>query len=153
MSVAYRPLGGLLRRVVPAGAVEGALRGGLWLADRWADQNRILVALGAERFGDLAAYPLWRLDREVDSVRSWAVAYGAGLGAMQGAAGLIATPIGVPGVINVALRTIRKIGLCYGYEALDEAEKIFIFHVLALAAARTRRRRRRLCSPCGKLKY
>lgn len=135
LSFAAKPVGAVLRRIVPQGAVEGALRGGLWLAEQWADRTRILIGAGVSSFAELAALPLSRLDREASSVRTWAVSYGAGLGAAQGAFGFIATPIGVPGVINVALRTIRKIGLCYGYEELDEAEKIFIFHVLALAGA------------------
>ena len=135
LSKVTQPAGWLLRRIVPPGAVEGALRGGLWLADRWADQHRILRDLGAKNFRDLAGFPLSRLDREADSVHNWAIAYGAGVGGVQGAAGLLAAPVGVPAVINVALRTIRKIGLCYGYQELDEAEKIFIFHVLALAGS------------------
>lgn len=130
-----QPAGWVLRRIVPPGAVEGALRGGLWLADQWADQHRILRDLGAGDYRALAGYSLSSLDREADGVHNWAIAYGAGLGVAQGAAGFIATPIGVPGVINVALRTIRKVGLCYGYQELDEAEKIFIFHVLALAGS------------------
>jgi hypothetical protein len=130
-----QPAGWVLRRIVPPGAVEGALRGGLWLADQWADQQRILRDLDAKEFRDLATHSLSRLDREADSVHNWAIAYGAGLGGAQGVVGLLAAPIGVPGVINVALRTIRKIGLCYGYQELDEAEKIFIFHVLALAGS------------------
>lgn len=121
----------------PPSATHGSFfDNALWLADQWADQNRILMALGVRSFRDLAECPLSNLDREADGVRTWAVGYGAVLGMAQGAAGLIAMPIGVPSVINVALlRTIRTIGLCYGYDELDEAEKIFIFHVLGLAGS------------------
>lgn len=129
------PIGWVFRKIIPAGAIEGALHGGMWLAELWADKDGVLRDLQAESFDDLADYDLDRLDRAADNVHNWAIAYGSGVGLANGAAGFIAIPLGVPGLINIAMRTVRKIGLCYGYDNLTEEEKLFIFNVMVLAGA------------------
>lgn len=129
------PIGWMFRKIIPAGAIEGALHGGMWLAEQWADKDGVLRDLHAESFEELAGYDLERLDRAADNVHNWAIAYGGGVGLANGTAGFIAIPLGVPALMNVAMRTIRKIGLCYGYDGLTEEEKLFIFNVMILAGA------------------
>lgn len=131
---AMTPIGWMFRKI-PRGAIEGALHGGMWLAEQWADKDGVLRDLQAESFDELAEYDLERLDRAADNVHNWAIAYGGGVGLANGAAGFIAIPLGVPGLINIAMRTVRKIGLCYGYHDLTEEEKLFIFNVMVLAGA------------------
>jgi EcsC protein family len=135
LAVLTHPAGWIFRKVVPPGAIQGALHGNMWLAERWADQSSVLRDTQAERFSDLANFDLSRLDRVANNVHDWAVAYGGGVGLANGVGGLFAAPLGIPGIINIATRTIRKIGLCYGYDDLSETEKVFIFQTLALAGA------------------
>jgi len=130
-----QPAGWAFRKIIPQGAIEGVLHANMWLAERWADQASVLRDAQAERFADLADYELSRLDKVADNVHDWAIAYGGSLGAANGAGGLFFAPLGIPGIINVALRTIRKIGLCYGYDELSEPEKLFIFQTLSLGGS------------------
>ena len=103
------PVGWTLQQVIPPGAIEGALHANLWLADQWADQNSILAELQAETFAELADHELSRLDGVADGVHDGGILYGGGVGAANGVGGLLFAPLGMPGIINVALRTIRKI--------------------------------------------
>jgi hypothetical protein len=135
VGVAMKPVGWVAQRIVPAGAIEGALRGNMWLAEKWADSRGVLRDLQAESFDEVAQLDLERLDRAADSVRNWATAYGGAVGGVNGGVGLLAAPVGIPAIINIALRTIHKIGLCYGYAHADETEKLFVFEVLRLAGA------------------
>jgi hypothetical protein len=135
VGVAMRPVGWVAQRIVPAGAIEGALRGNMWLAEKWADSRGVLRDLQVGSFDEVAQLDLERLDRAADSVRTWAAAYGGAVGVVNGGVGLLAAQVGIPAIINIALRTIHKIGLCYGYANTDETEKLFVFEVLRLAGA------------------
>jgi hypothetical protein len=57
---------------------------------------------------------LERLDVLADGVHNWAVGVAAAEGAATGALGLAGMVADIPVVITLALRTIHKIGLCYG---------------------------------------
>lgn len=123
------------RLIVPTGAIEGVLHANMWLADQWADQQSVLRNLRAGSFEELKHYDLEVLDRVASQVHNWAVAIGGGVGGAAGAGGILLAVPGVLAVINISLRTIRKVGLCYGYAALDDLEKRFIFSVLALGGS------------------
>ncbi|MDR7074179.1 hypothetical protein J2X07_003174 [Fictibacillus barbaricus] len=45
------------------------------------------------------------------------------------------TVVDIPTTITFALRTIHKIGLCYGYECKTEDEKSFVLGILAASGA------------------
>ena len=51
--------------------------------------------------------------------------------------GLLSLPVDIPALVTLALRTIRRVGACYGYEGDDEAEKMFVMSVLSAAGANT----------------
>jgi hypothetical protein len=127
-----RSAGSVMRRVIPTGAIEGALHANMWLAHQWVDEQSILRVVGANRFEDLKSYDLERLDRAAGGFHNWAIRYGGAAGGAAGAGGVVLAVPGIVAVINISLRTIRQIGLCYGYSATDDVEKQFMYKVLAL---------------------
>lgn len=120
-----RPVGLLTHRLIPAEAVELAIRG----AD-WAASSSIRRAAVQHDFSDLAA-----CEEAVADVRRWALGYAATGGGAAGAFGALGLAVDVPATIALALRTVRLTGLCYGFGGDGEAERVYILDVLSLAGA------------------
>jgi hypothetical protein len=134
-----RPAGSAVRKVIPTGAIESAIEGALhanmWLARHSIDERSVLRKLEAKDFKDLNYCDLEHLDRAAGKVHDWAIADAGVAGGAFGAGGIFASTVGIAAIINMSLRTIRKIGLCYGYANMDELEKAFIFTILGLGGA------------------
>jgi EcsC protein family len=78
---------------------------------------------------------LRELDALADSFHRWQVGYAVAEGAVAGAAGLPGIAIDVPSLITLTLRTVRGIGICYGFSSDSEAEREFVLAVIAAAGA------------------
>ena len=74
-------------------------------------------------------------DEAAKSARTWAIGVAGASGAGTGAAGIAGLAVDLPFSITLALRAVRRIGACYGYQDAREAE--FALRVLAAAAANT----------------
>ncbi len=48
---------------------------------------------------------------------------------------LIGLAVDIPAIITLALRTIHKIGLCYGFEAISERDDHFVLDILSASGA------------------
>ncbi len=125
-----------LRAVIPHSAVEATLHGNIVVARRWARERATLRSLGASSFTELVEIELLQVDRAVRKVQSRATWMGGGIGVMSGLFGIFALPIGMAATLNLALRTIHRVGLCYGYAAPTEAEHLFVYYTLSLAGYR-----------------
>ncbi|MEK6217370.1 MAG: EcsC family protein [Boseongicola sp.] len=68
-------------------------------------------------------------------VRRWALGYAVTGGGAAGAFGALGLALDVPATMTLALRTVRLIGLCYGFGADTEAERVYILDILQLAGA------------------
>jgi hypothetical protein len=123
--IALSPLTRAIARVMPPRAIEALLLASDWLAEQ---------TLRAANAPDYDA-PLEALDDEAGRIRNWAVAYASGEGAIAGAAGLVSLPLDIPATVALSLRTIRRIGRNYGYDAAGEEERRFVHGVLAIASA------------------
>lgn len=132
----FRALSGpfekLTHQLIPAEAVEAAIRG----AD-WAAAQSIRNAAIDHDFADLAA-----CEDAVGEVRRWALGYAVTGGGAAGAFGALGLIADVPATIALALRTTRLIGLCYGFGASTEAERVYILDILQLAGANSPEQRR-----------
>ena len=126
-----------VRRILPPDAVEATLHGNLWLARRWAREGRTLKDLGVADFAELRSAELLQSDRTVRRVQRRAVWLAAAIGFFSGIFGFLALPVGMAGALNLALRTIHRVGLCYGYPAASEGERLFVYYVLSLAGNRS----------------
>jgi hypothetical protein len=80
---------------------------------------------------------LARCDELVQRVQWQATGIAAGSGALTGLAGLAGMVADVPALLTLSLHTIHRIGICYGYDTLGEAERPYAVGVFALASANT----------------
>ncbi len=125
------PFEKLTEGLIPAEAIEAAIRG----AD-WAAASSIRKASISHDFSDLEA-----CEDAVAEVRRWALGYAVTGGGAAGAFGAFGLLADVPATVALALRTTRLVGLCYGFGADTEAERIHILDVLQLAGANSRDQR------------
>jgi hypothetical protein len=132
-----RPVVWGVRRILPPNAVEATLHGNLWLARRWSRERRILKDLGVADVAEMRDAELLQSDRIVRRVQRRAVWLAATIGFFSGIFGFLALPVGMAGALNLALRTIHRVGLCYGYPAASEGERLFVYYVLSLAGNRS----------------
>ncbi len=120
-----KPVGFLTNRLIPADVVEAAIRG----AD-WAASGSIRKAAIQHDFSDIEA-----CEEATAEVRRWALGYAVTGGGAAGAFGALGLALDIPATMTLALRTIRLVGLCYGFGGDREAERVFILDILQLAAA------------------
>jgi EcsC protein family len=132
-----RPVVYLFRRIIPHSTVERVLHSNLLLARRWARERTTLRTLGVSDLSELSTAELLHSDRAVRKVHSRAVWLAGTVGFVAGVFGIFALPLGMAAMLNIALRTIHRVGLCYGYPATNEAERLFIYYTLSLAGHRS----------------
>jgi len=130
------PIVYLFRRVIPHSTVESVLHGNLAFARRWAREGKTLRSLGVGHHSELTEAELLHSDRTVRRIHGRAVWLAAGVGFVSGIFGIFALPVGMAAILNIALRTIHRIGLSYGYPADGEAERLFVYYTLSLAGNR-----------------
>lgn len=133
--VVVQPAAWLVGRVVPEAAVRAAIDGASRLGRSLADTSDVLRDAGVLKISDLRDGELERCDRLADTVHNWAIGIAAAEGTAAGALGLLSAPVDIPAIITLALRTIHKIGLCYGYESRTEEDETFVRGILAASGA------------------
>lgn len=119
------PFEKLTHHLIPAEAIEAAIR----TAD-WAASQSIRDASIDHDFADLDD-----CEDAVSDVRRWALGYAVTGGGAAGAFGALGLIADVPATVALALRTSRLIGLCYGFGANTEAERVHILDIIQLAGA------------------
>lgn len=125
--------GKVVQTVVPVSALKAALHAVNGVAERLSSERALLQHAGVDSLAALRAQPLAACDALVRREARRAMGLGGVGGAafgVFGAAGLVAD---VPTLLTLALRTIHRIGLCYG-EDIDREMALGIF---ALASANT----------------
>jgi len=120
-----KPIGFLTNRLIPAEVIEAAIRGADWAASGLIRKTAI-----QHDFSDVEA-----CEEAVAEVRRWALGYAVTGGGAAGAFGALGLALDVPATITLALRTVRLTGLCYGFGADTEAERVYILDILQLAGA------------------
>jgi len=130
-AVALSPVARIVTSLVPAAAIEAALRASDWMATKTIPTTE--TQADAE---------LHQLDADARAIRKWAIAYAGSEGALAGAVGLFSLPVDLPAIITLSLRTIRRIGATYGYAATGEEERQFIYAVLSIASANSVQQKR-----------
>jgi len=129
------PLVWLTKKVIPEASIRGALDGSnsaaIWLTDS-KDILRDAKVLNVAAVGDLE---LQAQDALANEVHNWAIGIATAEGAATGATGLPGLLADMPVLVTLSLRTIHKIGLCYGYEATSTRDNQFVYGVLAASGA------------------
>ena len=129
------PIVWLIRKVVPQSAIKGVLDFANSSAEWLADTNDIKRDGRVQEISDLRTKDLKLSDKIADDVHNWAIGIAFAEGAAAGAGGILTAPIDIPAIITIALRTIHKIGLCYGYECQDKDDKDFVLAIMAASGA------------------
>jgi hypothetical protein len=76
-------------------------------------------------------------DQLANEIHNWAIGIASAEGVSSGMWGIYGLALDIPFIITFALRTIHKIGLCYGYRNKDEKGKCFVLALLSVAGANT----------------
>ncbi len=134
------PVGKLISVVVPEKVIESAINAANAAAQYLTDTADVLRDGNVESIEELRTKDLKLCDEMADSVHNWAVGIATAEGVAGGFVGLPGLAADIPFITTLALRTIHKIGVCYGYVAdvsNAEEEKAFVLGVLAAANAST----------------
>ena len=129
------PASRAVQTAVPPAVLRQALGAARHAASR-ADGNRALLArAGVDDAAAMRALPLAECDRLAGWVQRRALMLGGAGGAVFGVAGTAGMVLDVPSVLVLALRTIQRVGLCYGEARLQHAEDGVVLSVFAAASA------------------
>ena len=134
------PVGKLISVVVPEKVIESAINAANAAAQYLTDTADVLRDGNVESIEELRTKDLKLCDQMADSVHNWAVGIATAEGVAGGFVGLPGLVADIPFITTLALRTIHKIGVCYGYVSdanNEEEEKAFVLGVLATANAST----------------
>lgn len=134
------PLTWAAKQVVPEPTMEQALSAAFSAASAVSGSDDLLQeakALGftATAVADFRDAPLHVSDCLAASVAKWAKGLAGAEGAVTGMAGVLGLTADIPALIILAIRTIRKIGYCYGFDTARDEERPFVLHCLSAGAA------------------
>ena len=83
----------------------------------------------------LKKHDLEKSDELANEVHNWAIGLASIEGGATGAAGVFGIAFDIPSIIVIALRTIHKTGVCYGFEVRTKSDKNFVLAILAASGA------------------
>jgi hypothetical protein len=135
LGLALSPFTWLIRKIIPAAAIRSVLDFSSALAVWLTDTKDILRDSGLTSIAELKTHDLETSDALANEVHNWAIGVATTEGGVAGAVGLPGLALDIPAVIVLALRTIHKVGACYGYEVKSKSDKDFILAVLAESGA------------------
>ena len=137
LNTALKPVTMLVQAVIPSKAIKGALVASNWLAESLTDSKDIKRDGKVNTIKELQHKDLELSDKLANVIHNWANGIATAEGGATGLAGLPGMIADIPALITLSLRTIHKIGLCYGYECKTEADKRFVYGILSAAGANT----------------
>lgn len=129
------PLAWVVNKVVPQSAIRAVLDGANYIAEHLADEADVLRDAAVASIEALKSKDLETSDRVANVVHNWANGLATGIGGAGGSVGLPGMAVDIPLTITLALRSIHKIGLCYGYRCDDDMGQQFVLGILAASGA------------------
>jgi hypothetical protein len=121
--------------LVPTGALRAALEGADRLGRKLSDERSILQRAGVPDLEAVRELPLEQLDKLARGVTRRALALGGATGAVFGVAGAAGLVADVPTLLTLAMRTIHRVGLCYGERPAADDERRLALGIFALVSA------------------
>jgi len=128
-------IAGAVQALVPEDALRAALDGVNRVAEKFSDERPILRRAGVATLGELRDQSLKVCDELMRTEQRRAMAMGGIGGAAFGVAGAAGMVADVPALIALALRTIHRVGLCYGEDLRQPGYRQLAIGVFALASA------------------
>lgn len=129
------PVTWIVSKVIPDAAIRGVLDFSSSAAEWLTDTDDIIRDAGVGRVEDLKNHSLEKSDSLANEVHNWAIAFATAEGGGAGAAGIFGLAADIPAIIVIALRTIHKIGVCYGFEVKTKDDRDFVFAILSASGA------------------
>ncbi|HWU67831.1 MAG TPA: EcsC family protein [Stenotrophobium sp.] len=130
--------GRVVQTIIPLSALQAALNGVSGVALRLSDQSSILKRARVATLEELRAQPLDVCDRLAKSQTRVAMTLGGISGGVFGVAGAAGMLADVPTLLTGVLRTIHRVGLCFG----EEPDKHLMIGIFALASANSAEEKR-----------
>lgn len=121
--------------LVPTRALRAALIGADKLGRKLSDERSILKRAGVAGLSTLRAQPLEASDRRAREVGLRALVLGGATGAVFGVAGAAGLVADVPTLLTLAMRTIHRVGLCYGEKPAADDQRRLAVGIFALVSA------------------
>jgi len=131
------PISVLIQTIIPKEAIQNVLSGASVTAEILTDEGDVI------RKGDVAEIEVLRKkdlrlsDQLANEIHNWAIGIASAEGVGSGMWGIYGLALDIPFIITFALRTIHKIGICYGYRNKDENGRRFVLALLSAASANT----------------
>jgi len=131
------PISVLIQTIIPKAAIRDVLRSASATAERLADEGDVIRKGDVSEIEVLRRKDLRLSDQIANEMHNWAIGIASAEGFGSGMCGIYGLALDIPFIITFALRTIHKIGLCYGYRNKDEKGKRFVLALLSAASANT----------------
>jgi hypothetical protein len=129
------PVARWLEKVIPDPLVEFAVEKAYSASELLAGHDDIQRKAGVRELVEMRDKPLDLCDRLASEVGIGAQAISLIEGAATGAGGVLTTLLDIPVLFVLSLRTIRKVGHCYGYALDREQDKPFVLGLLIASMA------------------
>ncbi len=129
------PLEKVINFILPKKAILAALTTFNDLASFFTDEGDILRDGNVSTIEELRKKELYLSDKLASNVAVWARGIALAEGGAAGMNGFLGMAVDIPTLVTLALRTIQKIALCYGYKCDTEAEKLIVFQIMSSASA------------------
>lgn len=136
-SFIMKPVVWVTNKIIPQKAIQTALKGANTLAKTLTDENDIKRDGDVSNIQELKIKELELSDRLANNIHNWALSIAGTEGGICGFLGLPGMVADIPTIITFALRTIHKIGLCYGYKATTQEDIQFVYSIMSAAGANT----------------
>jgi hypothetical protein len=125
----------VVERVIPDSVVEAAIARAYDLAAMTAMKEEVKTQTGANDLGELRNWSLEECDQCAHRVGAASRVWSTVEGAVTGAGGPITTLLDVPILFVLAIRTILRIGHCYGYALDGPRDRPFVLGLLLTATS------------------
>ncbi|HKI16707.1 MAG TPA: EcsC family protein, partial [Isosphaeraceae bacterium] len=129
------PWARFLERIVPDWIVTTTINRSYDLARALASPDATKRKAGVEQLAELRQWPLEECDRLARRVAASARLISLFEGGVTGAGGVVTTVLDIPLLFVLSLRTIQKIGHCYGYALDSEGDRQYVLGVLITATS------------------
>lgn len=133
----------MVEHAVPDEVARQAIEKAYDTAQVLAGQEEVRQAAGVATIEEMRHRPLEECDTLAERIGHAAQGYAAAEGAATGAGGVLTTLLDIPLLFVLALRTILKIGHCYGYPLDRKGDHHFVMGVLLAATSSSLEVRRR----------
>lgn len=131
------PVLAMADKLVPQSVLESALSLANNAGAGLADKNTVLRAANRHEVKDLKEFTLEECDKLADKMHNEAIALASVEGGAAGLGGAMSMAFDIPALLTLAVRTVYKIGYCYGYEFSLEEGKVMVLSIISAASANT----------------